>query len=346
MAMKNFYFDKKEAGVIIDPLTRKYLTGVDIKEGVLIALKDYTCFTDARYFSVAKPVLEKAGIKPILYKTFSDITDYLKGCGVQKVYLDYERTTVSEYERYKKDFLVDDCSEKLSALRAVKSQSEIENIRKACEIAQKAYYNSINSIKKGMTERELKDILEQNMLSLGATGTSFDTIVAFGANGAVPHHETGDTVLCDNMGILVDMGCVVNGYCSDITRTAFFGKPSDEFVKCYNAVKNANEKAIEKITHKTTAVEADGLARKELESQGLAQYFTHSLGHGVGLEIHESPTLSQRSKQLLKNDMVFTIEPGVYIDGVLGIRIEDTVILSNGKVERLYTDSKELLIIK
>jgi Xaa-Pro aminopeptidase len=142
------------------------------------------------------------------------------------------------------------------------------------------------------------------------------------------------------------MGCKVNGYCSDITRTAFFGKPSKKFIDCYNAVLNANQIAIENIGEKTLTDKADAFARDYLKEQGVGEFFTHSLGHGVGLEIHEYPTLSPKKSQVLENGMVFTIEPGVYFDGEFGIRIEDTVTLESGKIKRLFNDSKELLILK
>ena len=127
---------------------------------------------------------------------------------------------------------------------------------------------------------------------------------------------------------------------------AFFGEPSKEFLDCYDAVLKANEQAIEKITCGVTTCDADGYARKVLSDLGLGEYFTHSLGHGVGLEIHEYPAVSPRTKEKLKNNVVFTIEPGVYIDGKFGIRIEDTVVLKNGKVKRLFTDDKNLILLK
>jgi Xaa-Pro aminopeptidase len=231
-------------------------------------------------------------------------------------------------------------------MRAVKDDKEIALIEKACEIAEKAYHKAIKTVKVGMTETELKNTIEENVLSLGGDGVSFDIIVAFGMNAAVPHHETGETTLQNDSVILVDMGALVDGYMSDLTRTCFFGTPSKEFVDCYNAVLNANLLAEEKIVSRMKASEADAVARNYLESKGLAKYFTHSLGHGVGYEIHEFPTLSRRCDAPLEENMVFTIEPGVYFDGEFGIRIEDTVVMKDGKVKRLFSDDKSLEIIK
>ncbi|MBR1968511.1 MAG: aminopeptidase P family protein [Clostridia bacterium] len=345
--MKNFCCEKGSAFLLTDRLTRKYFCGVDIAEGTLVITNVLTTFTDARYFSAAKPELEKVGVNVLLYKDLFDIKDFLINNGVTKLLIDYSKTTVREYESYKTFGIeISDGSNTLEEIKSVKTEEELRYIKKACSIAEKAYYSAIKTVKKGITEKELKEVLERFMSEYGGEGTSFDTIVAFGKNAAIPHHETGDTVLTENTPILVDMGCKVNGYCSDITRTAFFGTPSNEFIKCYNAVLDANELAIEKITDGVKTDVADGYARDILTKAGYGELFTHSLGHGVGQEIHEYPTLSPKKSQTLKNGMVFTIEPGVYIDGKFGIRIEDTVVLENGKVKRLYTDDKKLLILK
>ncbi|MBO5068217.1 MAG: aminopeptidase P family protein [Clostridia bacterium] len=344
--MKDFVFGKNQAGLITDYVTRKYLTGVDISEGVVILTDKITCFTDARYFYAAKPVLENVGVTALLLKGFESVSEYLVQNGIDTLYIDYSRVTVKEYKEYRKKFKIKDLTSKLERARSVKSEKELALIEKACVIAQKAYHDAIKTVKKGITETQLKNAIEKNMVKFGASGPAFPTIVAFGANSAVPHHETGETVLEDNMPILVDMGCSVEGYLSDLTRTAFFGTPTDRFLSCYDTVKKANELAIENITHGTDTCTADSYARSYLKEKGLDEYFTHSLGHGVGMEVHEFPTLSPRKKDKLKNGMVFTIEPGVYFDGDFGIRIEDTVVLSSGKVKRLFSDSKELIILK
>lgn len=344
--MKKICLGAESAALVTDYLTRKYLSGVDVSEGYLVSTKNtQTYFTDARYFYAAKPMVEKEGYTALLYRDFLNIKDYLTSLGITKLYVDYSRVTVKEFKVYSEWFEMHDLSVELDKMRAKKDQSELTNIKKACEIAQYAYHTAIKSVKRGITELELKDLIEKLMMDKGAEGTSFDTIVAFGANAAVPHHVTGGAALEDNQCILIDMGCKVNGYCSDITRTAFFGTPSEKFTKCYDAVLRANLNAIENITCGTLAVDADAFARNSLKKDGLSEYFTHSLGHGVGLEIHEYPTLSPRKKDALSDGTVFTIEPGVYFDGEFGIRIEDTVVLSGGKVERLFTDNKELLII-
>lgn len=339
----------KKCYLFKDRLNRRYFSGVDIAEGFLLCTETPVYFTDLRYYSAAKDKISKAGITPRVYNGFDDVAAEIKAQRVKAVYIDYTRTTLSEYEEYKKrfgDVEIADCSEEITALRRVKDESETESIKKACAIAERAVNEAFSRLYEGMTERELKKIVEERMSVLGGEGAAFDTIVAFGKNAAVPHHETGDAKLVRNQAVLIDTGAKVNGYCSDVTRTAFFGEPDDEFLVAYDAVLNANLKAESEIYAGISGKDADKIARDLLNARGYCEYFTHSLGHGVGLEIHEKPYLSPKSSDVLTDGTVFTVEPGVYIDGRFGIRIEDTCIMENGKAKRLFTDDKKPLIIK
>ena len=203
------------------------------------------------------------------------------------------------------------------------------------------------TIKEGETESEIAARLEYYMKTLGAKKTSFDTIVAFGAHAAVPHHETGNTKLKFGDEILIDFGCVVDGYCSDITRTVLFGDDGkhEEFKKAYQAVLTAHELVKDKLVSGMTGKQADAIARGYLEEQGYGKYFTHSLGHGIGLRVHEFPTVSTRSETVLQDGMVFSDEPGVYVAGEYGIRIEDTVTLQGGKVKSFMSKTERKLLI-
>ncbi len=345
--MINLSLESKSALFVKDRLLRKYLTGIDIAEGFLLVCDKTVFFTDARYFYQAQKKLLDVGVDSLLYNGLEDVKRYIKEQKLKKLYIDFNRTTLSEFAEYKKlGVRICNGNELLVKARSIKTQSEIESIKKACQITEKAFYSVLSKIKVGITERQLKDLIESRMIEFGADGPSFDTIVAFGKNGAVPHHETGDTVLTDDTAILIDMGCTVNGYCSDLTRTFFYGTPSQSFLDAYNAVLMANLNAISQIKVGMRANEADALARNLLDERGYGDKFTHSLGHGVGLEIHEFPTLSKKRSDLLEEGMVFTVEPGVYVDGELGVRIEDTVALVNGKIERFFSDNKELIILK
>ncbi len=345
--MKTIALKKGEAALITDRLTRKYLAGFDLAEGVLILGEKPAYFTDARYFYAAKDKIAPAGAEPILYTGTDVLKNYVEKNAIKTLYIDYDRTTVSECERYKTfGAEIKNCSEELMQLRMIKSEEELACVKKACEIIQEAYHNAIKLAKTGVTEKEIADKIRSEIIRLGGEGESFETIVAFGANAAIPHHETGETKLTENTAILVDTGALFNGYCSDLTRMAFFGTPDEEFKNAYDAVLTANLTAFDKIVGGMSGKDADAIAREVLKQRGYGEYFTHSLGHGVGLEIHERPNVSPRSRDNLDENAVFTVEPGVYLNGKFGIRIEDTATIKNGKAERLFTDSKELFVIK
>ena len=344
--MKNFEFDNKNACLVIDDLTSEYLIKAPLEEGYLVVADKKTCFIDARSYHGVKDSLTAKGVDVRLYKSLTDIKDFLTEIGTEKLYLDFSKTSVKRYNEFLSfGIKILDAEQIFALCRAIKRQDEIESITKACEIAEKALYKALDTVKLGISELELKDRIENNILELGGSGTSFETIVAFGKNGAIPHHKTSEQRLEKDTSILIDMGAKFDGYCSDITRTFFFGNPTEKFINCYNAVLTANQTAIENIKCGTSTCLADSFARKVLEKQGLGEYFTHSLGHGVGREVHEFPLLSPKQNSELKENMVFTIEPGVYLENEFGIRIEDTVILTNNGVQRLFTDSKELKII-
>ena len=304
--MKKHNFSNKNACLITDEITGKYIMGASLNEGYLVLGDKVTCFVDARYYSGVKDDLNRLGVEVRLFSNIEDVKNFLLEIGTEKLFVDFSLVTVKEYNQYKEfGFEILDAENIIKEMRAIKTQEEIDLTIKACEIAQKALYKGLEKVKLGMTELELKDIIESYILEFGGEGPSFETIVAFSKNGAVPHHKTGQTKLENDMPILIDMGARYKGYSSDITRTVFFGNPDEEFITCYNAVLKANLIAENKLQCGTTTFVADGLARDYLKEQGLAEYFTHSLGHGIGLEIHEYPTLSFRRRDELKENMLF-----------------------------------------
>lgn len=257
-------------------------------------------------------------------------------------------TLYPQYEKLKSMGLnIVDSNKAFTDAMSVKQSYELDFIKKACEITDKAFVSLLPRIKEGMSENEVAAELEYLMRSYGASGTSFSTIVGFGKNSSIPHHETGEDKLKFGDIILIDYGCKVGGYCSDCTRTFLFGddKKHGEFKKAYSCVLEAHMAAKEKITDGVTGREADAFARDYLRGFGLDKYFTHSLGHGIGINIHEYPMLSPKSLQVLKNGMVFSDEPGVYFEGNFGIRIEDTVTLYGGAVQSLTDSDKNLIIL-
>jgi len=217
-----------------------------------------------------------------------------------------------------------DVSNMIFNLRMVKSDWELDNIKKACAISDKAVETVFQSLSEGITEFELSYICTSRMRELGGV-PQFATVL-FGAKSALPHGSSGDLKLKKGDVVLVDAGCSVNGYFSDITRTVVYGVPSEKQIRIWNLVYKANRCAIENVKPGVTCESVDLSARSIIESEGFGEYFIHRLGHGLGLQVHEHPYIVKGNKLELKPMMVFTIEPGVYLKGEFGIRIEDTVV--------------------
>lgn len=215
-----------------------------------------------------------------------------------------------------------------SALRAVKEGGELELLRKSCRIAAKAFGILKPRIKTGRTELSVSRELEDIMQGLGASGNSFNLIIGFGPDSALPHHETSERRLKNNEAVLIDYGCVYGGYCSDITRTFFHGRPTEEFRKVYSIVAASQKAGLAAVRAGAKARAVDSACRGLISDAGYGQYFTHGTGHGVGLEIHEPPTLNTRTQDTLRAGMCVTVEPGIYLYGKFGVRIEDSVLVT------------------
>ncbi len=234
----------------------------------------------------------------------------------------------------------------LSKLRLYKDEEESLLMHKAGEISAKAYEQILTQIKEGISELELASKLEQKMTELGGEGIAFDTIVCFGANCANPHHIPDQTKLKKGDCILMDFGCKVGGYCADISRSCHLGQPKQSYIDCYRAVKNALEAAKAVIRPGVLPQEIDEAARNVLQNAGIVDRFIHSIGHGLGLDVHEAPALPKNGQTPLEAGMAFTIEPGVYFPGEFGIRIEDAVIIhEDGHVSDLHILDKTLTIL-
>ena len=324
----------------------RYLTGIEPENGLAIVDKDgTTLYTDMRYMEAAEKLLKGTEVTPVLYKQ-ADVLERL--ARYESVGVSFDQMAHIEYVKLEQAGVkMVNIDKQFVEVMITKNDWELENIQKACEIAEKGFLAILPEIKEGMTESELAALLEYKMRMLGAEGPSFATIVAFGAHAAVPHHETGSTKLKFGDEILIDFGCKVNGYCSDITRTFLFGDDGkhEEFKKAYAAVLTAHELVKEKLVSGMTGIEADAIARDYLSTQGYGTLFTQSLGHGIGLNIHEMPSLSIKGTMTLTDGMVFSDEPGVYVAGEYGIRIEDTVALMNGKVKSFMSLTDRNLLI-
>ena len=229
----------------------------------------------------------------------------------------------------------------IDRLRAKKYPEELQLLQRATDIADKAMDEVAPTIEPGMTEKSVANQLEVAMRTLGAESLSFDTIVGSGPNGALPHHKADDTVIEKNQTIVIDMGCIYEGYCSDLTRSFITGSPDDKFKRVYDKVLEAQMAAEEKIETGMTGQDVDAIARDIIKASGHGEDFGHSLGHGVGLAVHEFPHVGPRAEDVIENGMVLTIEPGIYLPGWGGVRIEDMVVMENGKA-RIMSQAKKL----
>lgn len=225
-----------------------------------------------------------------------------------------------------------------------KTKEEIEKLRHASMLTDKGFAYICKTIQSGMTEKEIAKKLDDYMFSQGATGLAFDTIVGSGKNSAQIHSTPSDRVIQENDIILLDFGYVIDGYCSDMSRTIFVGSITEKQKEFYDLVYRTQMNAIENIKIGMTAKEADILGRKLILDKGMD--YAHALGHGIGTEVHEELILSPKRDTVLEEDMVFTIEPGIYLENEFGIRIEDVVLLTKHGVETLSNAPKEIIVIK
>lgn len=340
-------FDKTSLVLITDEKQRLYFLGYHSTDGYVVLEKGViTLVIDNRYFHAAKHLLEPKGIKVVLGADYAYLKERIDSLKTDVVGIDFDVMTVRECQKIEAlGVKAVDVAAEIKNCMLIKRQDELDNIAIACDVAEKSFNDILPLIKKGVTEREIANALESNLKKYGASGTSFDTIVAFGKNAAIPHHETGDDVLNDDECVLIDFGCVYKGYCSDMTRTMFYGKPSQKFLDAYNAVLKAHVEAEAKIKEGMTGKQADAIARDVLRENGYDAYFTHSLGHGIGVNIHEFPRLSPRSEDVLRDNMVFSNEPGVYFNDEFGIRIEDSCRMVDGKVVSFMKTTKKLILL-
>ncbi len=308
---------------------------------LIIYKKEKVLITDSRYEEAAR----KTGLNVAVAKGGSDL------CDVALEILSQLKSEIIAYEDYDmlaKDFLrfagkykMLPVSDEFLKVRGKKDEAEVTRMLTASRIASGAFDKVFNEIKEGVTETSVAALLDFYMRAGGAQGTSFDTIVAFGENASMPHHEPDGTALKKGDCVLIDMGARFEGYCSDMTRTFFMGEPANEDKKIYEIVLRAQEEALNAVRDGVSCKAVDNVARSYIEASGYGEYFGHGLGHGVGLEIHEYPKVNGASEDILETGMVITIEPGIYLPGRIGIRIEDMVLVTReGHINLTDTDKK------
>lgn len=228
----------------------------------------------------------------------------------------------------------------VDTLRAVKSEEEIGYLEQALRLTDEAFVAAERRMKVGMTEKQVADIIREELRNAGSEGESFDTIVASGPNAAKPHHAPGDRVIEEGEPVIIDMGALYRGYAGDLTRTVWFGQPSQQLVTIYETVKAAHDACVAKAGPGMTGVEFDAVARDLFAEREMDHHFVHSLGHGLGLRVHEAPSASTRSNNTLEPGNVITIEPGLYIPDWGGVRIEDVVVITEDGARNMTTAPK------
>ena len=326
----------------------RYLTGFTGSDGVLVLGKGEGWFlTDSRYTTQAS--MEVTGARVIEYRSKTEgIAALLTAEAVKKAGFEAEHTTVSFLKALAEALPGVDLlpiGAELDDLRLIKSPDELQLLARCAEIASEALLCILATIKPGAPEREVALALEFAMRRAGADDKSFDFIVASGPRGALPHGKAGDKVIQAGELVTIDFGAIYAGYHSDETVTVAVGTPDMRQKEVYNTVKDAHDKAMKAVMPGISLKELDGVARQFIEERGYGTYFGHGLGHGVGLEVHEKPTVSFRSDQAAEEGMVFTIEPGIYIPGWGGVRIEDTVVVTKDGCRPLTKVPKQLLMI-
>lgn len=336
-----------DAALIHRPENMRWLAGYTGEGCLFISVKTRVILTDFRYVEQARiqspdwaleQVSGDAGYASLTAKLARDAnarrirveTDYLTYDAYQALAGAMEGATLLS---------MDGAVEKL---RMVKDAAELDSIRRAASIASDAFVNLLPRLRAGMTERQVQRMLEFEMLELGSEGVAFDTIVASGPNGALPHAQPSDRTIQNGELLTLDFGATVNGYRSDITRTVGFGRISDALRDIYETVRAAQQLGLDAVTAGKPCREIDRVARDTIDAR-YPGAFGHSLGHGVGLFIHEQPRLSANSDDVLVPGNVVTVEPGVYIPGLGGCRIEDTVIVTRDGCENTVAAPKELI---
>lgn len=340
-----------DCGIITDGIDRRYFTGMKSSSGTLLVFPEKSyLIIDFRYIEKARSVVKDCEV--LLEERgegrYAQINELLSVHGAKTVAIDSQTCTVSELAAYR---------EKLGAqipgdgrfaklirqLRMVKTPEEIQRTIAAQRIAEQGFEHMLGFIREGRTEREMQLELDYFMLSHGAEGLSFDTIVLSGANTSLPHGVPGDRKVQSGEFVLMDFGAVVEGYHSDMTRTVCVGEPTDKMKRVYDIVLRAQKASLDALRAGISGSELDAAARDIITAEGFGECFGHSLGHGVGMEIHEDPYASPSSKAALPEGSIVTIEPGIYIEGEFGVRIEDFAVVKSGGCENMTLAPKELI---
>lgn len=338
---------KLDAAIIFKPENRRYISGFTGTSGYALITIDKAFFlTDFRYIDQAKEQCKEYDI--VKHTNERSIFSIINELNLNNLGFEEDFITYHQYMEFNKELdpieLIP-LDGVISSLRKIKDEEEIKYIRQAAHIADEAFLHICNYMRPGIAEKDVALELETFMKKEGASGTSFDTIVASGIRSSLPHGVASDKLLEKGDFVTLDFGCIYNGYCSDMTRTIVLGKANERQKEIYHIVLKAQQKALAAIKPGITGIEADKVARDFIASCGYGEYFGHGLGHGVGLEIHEAPRLSPIGDEVLKEGMIVTDEPGIYIPDFGGVRIEDLLMITESGNKVLSKSPKNLIEI-
>ena len=340
-----------DAMLIVSEPGERYAVGFQGEGYVLVTREGSQYSTDGRYIEAAQKQVTGAEVV-LISRERSHLAlarDFLAARGLKRVGFESAAVSVAQYRRWQESF-PEGCElipaqELLDGLRASKDREELAAMVQAQKITDAAFGEILNYIRPGLTEQEVAARLVYELLRRGARKVSFDPIVAAGANGSMPHAVPGETVIQKGMFVTMDFGCVYDGYCSDMTRTVAVGQPTQEMERVYETVLAAQKAGIAAARAGMPGRELDAAAREVIEEAGYGDYFTHSFGHSLGLEIHESPNASPSETRLLPVGTVISAEPGIYLPGRFGVRIEDVLVLEEGGCRDITQSPKNLIVL-
>ncbi|WP_124058059.1 aminopeptidase P family protein [Vaginisenegalia massiliensis] len=338
-----------EALLVTDLLNLRYLANFTGTTGVAVITQTEAYFiTDFRYMQQASHQAVGYTIRENKQPIFAEVADLISELDLKTIAIEADHMTVSTYLAIKELFKAKIIETRglVENIRQVKEDSEIEIIKEACEITDQSFDHILKYIKVGMTEIQVANELERFLKDKGASGMSFDTIVASGYRSAMPHGRASEKIIEEGDIITLDYGCYYKGYASDMTRTIAIGSIDPKLEEIYHIVLEAHEEVNRHTKAGMTGKEIDALARDYIESKGYGQYFGHSTGHGLGLNVHELPAVSFKNPDgVVKENMVITNEPGIYIEGLGGVRIENDLVVTTDGVIELNKSPKNLIII-
>ncbi len=330
--------------------SRHYGAEFDIAEGVaVVTQKGCRYFTDSRYIESAQNHIKDFSVLEMNRENnyYKLINEAISDFGITKLGFEEDYLTVAEYNAYAEKLQAQlvPMNEKIHQFRGVKEPWELERMRAAQAMADKAFSEVLGRIQVGMTEKQLQSELIYCLYKNGGEGLSFDPIVVSGPNTSLPHGVAGDRVICEGDFITMDFGVIYQGYCSDMTRTVAVGFATEEMKKVYDTVLQAQFAGIAATKAGVTGKEIDAAARQVITDAGYGKYFGHGYGHSLGLEVHELPSCSPGGLRTMEVNMISSAEPGIYLPGKFGVRIEDVVIIQENGVENITNSPKNLIIV-